>query len=154
MTKNSQLDGRDSSAVSNRWIRFLGTVIAIGVFTAVAVHLVWRNFGRDDFARTPELGSLFLYWWAFGAIIGVIAFIFALKSTRPTPLLDFIGVFALASTIGVAFAASDFSAERLGPATLTVPLLFPLAQFLVLRLTKRAAEPAAWNLNTPSGGKR
>lgn len=152
MTNHSQLDGRNSSAVSNRWIRSLGTVIAIGVVTAAAVHLVWRNFGRDDFARTPELGSLFLYWWAFGAIVGVVAFIFALKSTRPTPLLDFIGVFAIASTIGVAFAASDFSAERLGPATLTVPLLFPLAQFLILRLRNRAAKPGARNFNTPLGG--
>lgn len=152
MTNHSQLDGRNSSAVSNRWIRSLGTVIAIGVITAIAVHLVWRNFGRDDFARTPELGSLFLYWWAFGAIVGVVAFIFALKSTRPTPLLDFIGVFAIASTIGVAFAASDFSAERLGPATLTVPLLFPLAQFLIARLRNRAAEPAAQSSDTPLGG--
>lgn len=112
----------------------MGTIGAIGAAVAVAVHLAWRNFGRDEFARTEGLGHLFLYWWAFGSVIGVVSFIYALKSTKPTPFLDFLGVFAIASTVGVAVAATDFSAGLLGPMNLSVPLLFPCSWFLIVRL--------------------
>lgn len=134
MTDTSQQHERNGTGAVNRRIRSVGTIAGIGVLVAVAGHLVWRNFGSDEFARTTELGGLFLYWWAFGSVIGVASFVFALKSTKPAPLLDFVGVFVIASTVGAAVAASDFSAGRLGPVTLTVPLLFPCIHFLILQL--------------------
>lgn len=86
MTDTSHPPGRNGSVALSRGISFAGAIIAIGVTAAVAAHLVWRNFGSDDFARTTELGALFLYWWACGSVIVVAAFIFALKSARPTPV--------------------------------------------------------------------
>ena len=153
MTDTSRPDGGGGSSAFNR-IRSAAMIVAIGALVAVVVHLAWRNFGSDDFARTAGLGGLFLYWWAFGSVIGVVSFIFALKSTRPKPLLDFLGVFAIASTVGVAGAATDFSAGRFGPSTLTVPLLFPLAQFLSVRLKARSMEPRMRRSNTSFGGEQ
>lgn len=138
MANTSQSDdSRTGSIVSIRMVRSKAMIVAVGALAAVVVHLTWRNFGSDDFARTPELGGLFLYWWTFGSVVGVVSFIFALKSIKPTPLLDFLGVFAIASTVGVATAASDFSAGRYGPMNLTVPLLFTCAWFLIRRLRAR-----------------
>lgn len=53
-------------------------------------------------------------------------------------MLDFLGVSAIASTLGVAVAATDFSAGHLGPMNLSVPLLFPYVWFLIVRLGTRA----------------
>lgn len=130
----------------------MGTIGAVAAFITVAVHLVWRNFGRDDFARSEGLGQLFLYWWAFGSVIGVLSFILALRLTKPAPLLDFLGVFAIASTLGVAVAATDFSAGRLGPMNLTVPLLFPCAWFLIVRLRTGADTEQEVRSEAPAHG--
>ncbi|WP_323958866.1 hypothetical protein GC088_09925 [Arthrobacter sp. JZ12] len=133
MTNTSHSGRGFRSVAPSRVLRTTAMIGGLGVVVAVAVHLVWRNFGSDDFARSAELGGLFLYWWAFGAVVGSTCFVFALRSTRPAPLLDLIGVFAIASTVGVAVASTDFSTGRIGPVTLTVPLLFPVAHFLRVR---------------------
>ncbi|MFJ6279662.1 hypothetical protein [Arthrobacter subterraneus] len=138
MTDTSLPAQRSGSRAVGRRIRFIGTIGGVAALVAIAVHLTWQNFGRADFARSEGLGQLFLYWWAFGSVIGVVSFILALRSTKPTPLLDFLGVFAIASTLGVAIAATDFSVGRLGPMNLTVPLLFPCAWFLIVRLRTAA----------------
>ncbi len=68
MTDTSQPAERNGSRAVSRRFRLVGTVGAVAALVAVAVHLMWRNFGRDDIARSEGLGQLFLYWWAFGSV--------------------------------------------------------------------------------------